>query len=343
MRRTRRLLSLSLLVVPSLACQAAVRLIAPPAMALSQDGHPATPAASGTSFPAPSCTGEISSVLNEANNEHLSLASFPNVALGTSSDIPLVTYDIHGDQLSAPALADVPADLIPYQRNFQIQKAAWNLFAAMIPADQRRMLAQFQVMTDGPGGVLSAIEQTPGNPTRWILESDIADMPDSKNLAFTLLHEFGHLLTLNSSQVPPDLRVFDNPNSTSIRQRAIAACTTYFSGEGCSLPSSYVNEFFQRFWTDIYDEWSRIDRIDDQDRRDARLHSFYRKYNDRFVDSYAASSPVEDIAETWAYFVLSPRPSGQSISDQKMLFFYSYPGLVALRDQIRLGLCTARP
>ncbi len=133
------------------------------------------------------------------------------------------------------------------------------------------MLARFQVMTDGPGGVLSAVEQMSNDPHRWVLETDIADMLDRKNLAFTLLHEYGHLLTLNSSQVPPDLYVFSNPNSTRARERATAACAAYFPGEGCSLSGSYINSFFERFWTDTYDEWSLIDRTDDQDRRDARL------------------------------------------------------------------------
>ncbi len=282
-------------------------------------------------------------VLLAANSEHLPPSHFPNVDVSTNLDIPLVTYTVHGDQLSAPALADVPPNLVSYQQDFSSQHAAWQLFVSMIPEDQRGMVSQFQIITDGPGGVLSAVEQSLDDPAKWILETDIADMPDTKNLAFTLLHEFGHLLTLNSSQVPPDLQVFNNPNSTRVRDRAAAACPNYFPGEGCSLATSYVNTFFQRYWTDLYDQWSAIDRINDDDRRDAKLHTFYRKYQDRFVDSYAVTSPVEDLAETWAYFVLSPHPSGSSGADQKMDFFYTYPELVRLRGQILSGLCAAKP
>ncbi len=320
-----------------------MRLVSPPESATSRDSTPAAQAAGGTPTAASSCLTEFSSILTEANNEHLPLRSFPNVDTSTSVDVRLVTYNVRGNQLSAPALADVPPELLPYQRDFSLQKAAWNLFAAMIPAGQRSMLAQFEIMTDGPGGVLSAVEQTPGDANHWILETDIADMPDTKNLAFTLLHEYGHLLTLNSAQVPPDLRVFNNPNSQRVRERAIAACATYFPGEGCSLAASYVNSFFKQFWSGLYSEWSVIDQIEDQDRRDARLDSFYHKYSDQFVDSYAANSPVEDIAETWAYFVLSPTPSGEAVSDQKISFFYAYPELVALRDHARAALCAARP
>ncbi len=319
-----------------------MRLIAP-ASNVASGAPEVTPLAASSPAAAPSCLREISLVLAEANNEHLPLSSFPNVDTTSSVDVPLVTYDIRGDQLSAPALATVPPQLVPYQRDFSTQRAAWELFASMIPADDRSMLAQFEIITDGPGGVLSAVEQTPGDPRRWVLETDIADMPDTKNLAFTLLHEYGHLLTLNSSQVPPDLRVFSDPDSTRVRERAAASCSTYFPGEGCSLSSSSVNSYFNDFWKGLFTEWSAIDQIGDEDRRDARLHSFYRKYSNQFVDSYAASSPVEDIAETWAYFVLSPRPSGDSVADQKMSFFYAYPELVSLREHVRAGLCAAMP
>jgi hypothetical protein len=213
----------------------------------------------------------------------------------------------------------------------------------MIPADQRTQVKHFEIMTDGPGGVLSAVEQTGDDPTSWELEIDIADTYDAKNLAFTLLHEFGHLLTLGPAQVPPDLQVFNDPKSKRTRDRAAADCSSYFPGEGCSLPASYVNTFYGSFWKPLYNEWNAIDQIDDYDRREAKLRAFYRRYRDQFVDSYAVTSPVEDIAESWAFFVLSPRPDIATVRDRKLEFFYSYPELVKLREQILDGLCTANP
>jgi hypothetical protein len=268
---------------------------------------------------------------------------FPSVDATSSIDTPLVTYNVHGNSLSAPILSPAPDSLMPYQRDFGQQRATWKLFATLIPETQRSMVKEFAVITDGPGGVLSAVEQTHDDPRSWILEADIADMADTKNLAFTLLHEFGHLLTLGPSQVPPDLQVFNSPNSTRAHDRAVAACGSYFPGEGCSLRTSYINSFFDRFWKSNYDQWSAIERLQDDDSRDEQLHAFYLSHRDQFVDSYAATSPVEDIAESWAFFVLSPRPAGTSIQDQKLLFFYQYPELVGLRQQILNGLCAADP
>ena len=46
------------------------------------------------------------------------------------------------------------------------------------------------------------------------------------------------------------------------------------------------------------------------------------------------------MAETWAYFVLNPKPPADSIAHRKILFYYSFPELVGLRDRISSNLCT---
>ena len=346
MKRYSWLVALIAFALPTLACQAVMRLVQrvepnAPATLLATPSPAAWPASPTGEA---SCPRERDAIIQAANSENLPLDHFPTVDTGNNSDLLLVTYNLKGNELSAPILASgVPGDLLRYQKDYAAQRSIWQLFAEMIPEDQRKMLSQFQITTDGPGGVLSAVEQTRDDPAHWVLETDIADAADTRNLAFTLLHEFGHLLTLNSAQVPPNLAVFTHPDSQRVLDRAVAACQTYFPGEGCSLPDSYVNAFFDRFWKDLYDEWSAIDQIQDDNRREARLHAFFRKYQDRFVDSYAVTSPAEDIAETWAYFVLSPKPGGASFKYQKMDFFYAYPELVALRSHILSGICAANP
>ena len=66
---------------------------------------------------------------------------------------------------------------------------------------------------------------------------------------------------------------------------------------------------------------------------------FYRKYSDQFLTEYAATSPEEDIAESWAFFILSPKPEQNSIANEKILFFYEYSELVQLRQEILTRLC----
>jgi hypothetical protein len=230
-----------------------------------------------------------------------------------------------------------------YQSDVSTQQKAWKLFTALIPADQRQVIAEYQVMTDGPGDVLAIVEQTHDDPQKWVLEIDIADLQDTKNLVFTFLHELGHLLTLNSTQVPPDLEVFNHPDNGRIYDREAAACPDYFPGEGCSLPDSYLNLFFTRFWSGLYAEWHQIDDIRNDNKRQDGLDAFYKKYKDRFVDDYAVTDANEDIAETWAFFVLGPKPEGDTIADQKILFFYQQPELSQLRGRILQNLCAVQP
>jgi hypothetical protein len=69
-------------------------------------------------------------------------------------------------------------------------------------------------------------------------------------------------------------------------------------------------------------------------------HDFYWLHANQFLTSYAAKNPEEDIAESWAFFILSSKPEPTSIANQKILFFYEYPELVTLRQEIRDRLCT---
>lgn len=258
----------------------------------------------------------------------------------------LVTYQVDGNQISDPSYERVSKNLAGLQQDTTSQQAAWNLFIGLIPPEDRQMISKYQVFTDGPNNILAAVEQTPNDPAKWMIEVDEADLQSKKELVFTLVHEYAHLLTLNADQVPPDIAVFNNPDDQNLYDQKDAACPTYFPGEGCSKPNSYINTFYDRFWVNIVDEWKKIDALstaDDQNPYYDKLYAFYQAHQDQFVDDYAATNTSEDMAETFAYFVLSPKPAGDSIRDQKILFFYDYPELIQLRSQILINLCTLNP
>jgi hypothetical protein len=344
MNRPRVILLMLLIFASTLACRAATRLIypdTPTPLAPTATSVPPTP--TDTSTPEASCPAETAAVLKAAKSDVYALSNFPSVDTGDHLDIRLVTYRVSGDQLGDPISETVPRDLKKYQNDFPVQREAWNLFTRLIPLDQRRMVHEYAVVTDGPGQLLAGVEQTSVDPKAWVLAVDIADMPYTKNLVFTLVHESGHLVTLSASQVPPDLKVFQHPDDDHLYFQEVAACPSYFPGEGCSLPDSYINTFFERFWGEFYAEWQKIDDIADEEKRQNRLDAFYRNYKDQFVDSYAVTSPEEDIAETWTFYVLSPKPRGDSIAEQKLLFFYEYPELVQIRAQILDNLCAENP
>jgi|GEM_PF-338241 len=304
----------------------------------------ATPTATETATPSPTpqiaCPGLLADMLTASEGDTASSKSPRRRLPVLQNEETLVTYQVEGDQLLDPELDSVPASLRPYQQDTAAQRAIWDYFTAIIPADQRQIVNQYIVFTDGREEILAAVEQDDYDPALWSLDVDVLDASDTKALGATLLHEFGHLLTLNTSQVVTDTNVYDNPDDQQAYDQAAAACPQYFVAEGCSLPDSYINRFYERFWPDIYAQWEQINAIEDDETRDNHLYDFYRAHRDQFVTDYAATSPEEDIAESWMFFILAPKPAGDTIAEQKILFFYDWPELAQLRDEIIGRVCT---
>ena len=248
--------------------------------------------------------------------------------------VNLVTYAVVGNEISAPQYEDVSADLEDEQKDTATHQEVWDFFSAIIPADSRSFVSNYLVFSDGKNGVLAAVEQTFDDPYKWMIEIDPADTDDMQELTFTLIHEYGHLLTLNSGQVVVNEKIFNNYEDEDIYIEAEDNCATYFTGEGCAKPSSYFYLFFDEFWGDIYDEWNQIQAIEDDDEYYEAFDDFYFAHEDEFVTDYAVTNPGEDIAETWAFFVTQPKPAGDTIAEKKVLFFYQFPELVELRSEI---------
>ncbi len=252
----------------------------------------------------------------------------------------MVTYDVKGDVISSPQLAvSLPAALVPYQEDAVTQAKIWDYFITMIPPDRRQEINHYIVFTDGVGGVLASVGEISNDMKHWVLSVDILDAQNPRELTYTLVHEFGHLLTLNSDQVTPDPQLLSNPDNLQVYQQEAASCPQFMANNGCTGPDSYMNLFFQKFWPKIYPQWEKINAEKDQRNYLALLGQFYWTYPGQFVTQYAVTSPEEDIAETWARFVLGSEPSGKDIATQKVLFFYGFPELVDLRERIANGIC----
>lgn len=315
------------LLLSALACNAATSLVQP-------DITP-SPSTSIQAVEGASCPAVSSSIVKAA-------ATIESYQL-PEEETRLVTYPIQRSELADPLYEAVPDELQDEQADISTQRAIWNYFATLIPEQNREFLTEFSVLTDGKDNLLAAVAQSQNDPANWRLEVDIADAQDYANLTFTLIHEFGHLLTLNEQQVSPSMAVFNSQNDPAVRSHEAAMCPNFFAHEGCSKHDSYLNQFYQRFWTDKYEEWFQVESIGDDYLYYTRLNEFYEKYQDQFVTEYAATNPVEDLAETWAYFILTPMPKGSTIANQKVLFFYEYPELVELRQEIMNNLCYAFP
>ena len=315
------------LLCSSLACNTATKLI--------HSDKPAFPSNRTQSAQGDSCP----SVLNDI----MAAATTPGGYEVADKETYLATYTVIGEKITDPVFQTVLDEYTTQQNDLETQKEIWDYFASLIPEQKREMITNYSILTDGKDNVLAAVAQTRADPRKWVLEVDIADAKDHANLTFTMIHEFGHLLTLNSDQVPPDVNVFHNPGNEEVFRQEAAMCSNYFTSEGCSQPNSYINQFYRQFWGDIYPEWSQIDHIDDVVLYYEKMNEFYKQHADRFVSEYASTNPVEDIAETWVHFVLAPKPTRDTVADQKVLFFYEHPELVQLRTEILSRLCAVYP
>lgn len=332
------------LLSSTLACRAATRLIFPDTPTpLPPTPLPPTltpfPPATFTPIPVPeaSCPALTSDILDTAINFDF------NSEEDAGDEIYLVSYFVNGDDLGNPYEESVPQEYEDERDDTASHEEIWNYFTRLIPLERREFLTGFSIITDGNGNILAAVAQNADAAEEWVLEVDILDSTNKSVLTVTLLHEYGHLLTLNSTQVPPSEAIFDNPESDSIYQSELAACPNYFPGEGCSNANSYINLFFDRFWFDLYAEWQEIDSEEDEDIYYELIEDFYNAYEDQFLTEYAATSPAEDIAESFSFFILTSRLEPASIADEKILFFYEFPELVELRGQILNQLCAEFP
>jgi len=248
----------------------------------------------------------------------------------TDSVQDLVVYQVSGDQIADPKLITVAENLKPLQADTNSQQLIWNYFIKIIPAEQRRNIVEYKIITDGTGNfnalVVSEVNGDQNSTTeKWSLLVDLADFVDEKQFTSTLMHEFGHILTLNINQL--DFKL------------GTANCPRYLKDDGCSQPDSYLQLFYERFWTGIYDEWHVIASQSDPAAVKSGLETFYQAHPQDFVSQYATTAAHEDIAESWMNFVLSPKPTGDTLAEQKVNFFYAFPELVQIRSELIGRVC----
>jgi len=186
-------------------------------------------------------------------------------------------------------------------------------------------LDSFIVYSDGKDETLAYVNYIDDKASRWYMAIDIEDsinMEDNslkEDFYFTIVHELAHVITLNDTQA-----IYNSEPSFG----------KYFEENISFNEDSYLNEFYNRFWTYSIDESRIIQNLDNEDIR----YKFFLRHENSFVTDYAATSPSEDIAESFAYFVINEKPMGNEIWEQKIRFFYEFEELVEIKNNIRKRL-----
>lgn len=245
-------------------------------------------------------------------------------------------YDVEDDDISL-YLKDTGAEVDKYQE-------IWNMFTKIVPREYRTEVNGFDVYTDGVDNTIAAVYRNENDVNKWILAVDKNDIfvngkIDEYTLQYAFIHELNHLIVLDNDQIEfiEDMFYVETEEEFfRLYEKERLNCETYFTTFGCSNSNSYMYAFFEKYWEDKYDEYLRISNITDEDEYFSELRDFYNSYPNEFVTEYAVSEPEEDIAESFTTFVLDKKPlSDLTVKNQKVLFFYEYPELVALRNSIR--------
>jgi hypothetical protein len=240
---------------------------------------------------------------------------------GTQGEITL--YRVNGAAIDKITNYQVSGQDLVYQNNVNRHQELWTLTKDVVPQSNRHFMNEFMIYNGEVTGSAGYVFETNQDLSTWQMGLAINYADNQNELIYTIIHEFGHILTLNNTQVDSSI------NS--------GACGEYFTGEGCSKNTSFINKLYNLGWADIWSEYQQAQNSQ------AALQAFYQRNQDRFVTNYAATNPGEDVAEVFATFVtMAEKPAGNTIAERKILLMYEESELVALRGYVRNNLSTGR-
>src|SRR5699024_1635780 len=191
----------------------------------------------------------------------------------------------------------------------------WDFLCSILPDEARVKIAEFNLYTDGYSNVLAYTspvkdENGESDNTRFSINIDYYDVYDENGsprdwskLTYTILHEYGHVLLEDETQI--DLS----------------------RGAGTHDPAAFVEGSFRKDFYDAF--WSGLGDTGVGD---------YEANPTRYVSRYGANYFHEDIADTFAVFVLGDVPQGDTVAEEKLRFFWADPDMTALRTAIRQDL-----
>jgi hypothetical protein len=182
-------------------------------------------------------------------------------------------------------------------------KALFETFIDLAGEDfVRTYVLEFRVFND-LDNEFGAFVQQKKNRT-WILavnrfDEDLGVTHVNKSVTDLLLHEYGHIVFFEDIQIAED----------------------------------FVSSYWER--SVMQQHLNALSTLTDTNERFAVTAGFYQRHQELFVSEYAASSPDEDLVESFTTFVLNDKPTGNSVWEQKILFFYKNPQMTQLRSQLR--------
>lgn len=207
-------------------------------------------------------------------------------------------------------------------------QAIWDLFTLVADKEliQKRLLV-FGTFENSNESTLAYVKKLGKKKQTWLLGVNAnAARPESdvwkREMAIILVHEYGHLVTFDDAQF----------NKRMSAQKCSKAKGVHVQRHGCAIATSYIAEFTKEFWTS-----GEIKAAFEAEEK-GKIKDIYNKHKADYVTWYAATNPLEDIAESFTDFILTNKPAGLTEKEKKILFFYQYPELVQMRETVRANI-----
>lgn len=238
----------------------------------------------------------------------------------TDDEGNITLYKVEGDKIVKEKDYKVTGKLLEFQKDTKKHEEIWNLVKKIVPEGYRSKMSEFVIFAGEKDDTAGYVIERTQDLSKWQMGIAIdfaytGGFNADGQLAYTIIHEFGHIITLEKSQVDSSI--------------AEANCKNFFTGEGCSRDNSNINKLYQNHWADIWDEFLKANSESDKQK-------FYDKYKDRYVTQYASTNPGEDIAEVFATFVT--RAGGvneNNRAEKKIGIMYNDAEMIKLRNHIR--------
>ncbi len=231
----------------------------------------------------------------------------------------IALYTVSGSKITLKKKYKVTDDkLKSLQKDTDKHQQIWEQVLKVVPESYRSKINEFLIFAgnfDDSSDLYGTMGYVIPNSEdlsawRFSIAIDIANQTPfddpNEGLNGTIVHEFGHIVSLNNEQV--------NASTQN--------CSTHELNEGCLREKSFLYKFYNDFWKNISSNKQGSERYDENP--------------NNYVSQYSATNIVEDFAETFRFYSLGSIPSDNSmVKNKKIIELSKHEELQGIRNFIR--------
>ena len=260
-------------------------------------------------------------------------------------------YNVTDKKITLFKNSNVPESLKHLQDANKHQEI-WEIIVMIIPPPYIDKITSFEIATDSKPrfmGVSRSIGETDWK--FWInIHKFYSSGTFNPNLVQRgIIHELAHLMVHNDLQIDDDLELANrefysqNEYDKIIVEKTSECYPKFLTIAGCAKETSYMNQFFQKFWREvIYLESSQIENFPNEFDQE----KFKKFFNSRPLNEFLSPSsinPIEDLSESFTAFVVFNEidlvtEKRSMTAKEKLKFFFDIEEFRDVRNKIRTSL-----